>query len=173
MSKPIIFMDLDGCIYSFLDAFWDELVWHHNYPADQYNDYMNNPDKYIDTPLGRQLLKVPVIFERIKAKPRDIQTLNKLSEIYDVWYVTGRHDCVHLATKHWLTREKFPEGKIVHTNEKGELAKEVKPLFAVEDQEKHILSMQPYTTVFIVNHNYNEHIETKTRINHVSELVLD
>jgi 5'(3')-deoxyribonucleotidase len=166
-----IFVDLDGCVYNFLNAFWDELIWYHGYSEDQYCDYMNYPNKYILTPLGRQLLQVPIIYERIKALPEDIETLNQLSKLYEIWYVTSRPESCFLATKHWLTREHFPKGNIVFTQDKGKLAEQEKPVFAVEDQIHHIEAMSPHTTVFVVHHNYNENYKTNFRIKKLSQLL--
>lgn len=166
-----IFIDLDGVLYSFINAFWDELVWYHNMPESLYSEYMDNPDKYINTHLGKQLVHTPIIYERYKSVPKEKVALDKLAEIYEICYVTSRPTDVYLATKHWLTREHFPEGTIYFTSEKGKLAEELQPIFAVEDQEHHIESMRNFTNVFIMDHYYNKHVKGN-RISSLEELLI-
>jgi 5'(3')-deoxyribonucleotidase len=171
MSKQIIFLDIDGVLYDFLLAFWDELVWFHGYSESQYNDFMNDPNKYIFTNIGRQLLETPIIYERIKANPGDVKAVDVLSKQFEIKYVTSRPENCFLATKHWLKRERFPEAEIIIAKDKGKLAEELKPAFAVEDTIHHIEAMSPFTTVFVIDHNYNQSYQTKTRIRSVQELI--
>lgn len=170
---PKIFVDLDGCLFPFLNAFWDELVWYHNIPESLYSDYMDNPNKYIDTALGKQLLQVPIIYERYKFPKKELEALTKLSKDFEIWYVTSRPKSVELATSHWIKREHLPEGTLVLTNEKGKLAEQEKPVFVIEDQIHHIQDyLDRGVNVIIWDHNYNQGIQGY-RITSLSQLVIN
>lgn len=171
MNKPAVIIDLDGVIYDFLNSFWDELVWYHGYSNENYFDFLGDPNKYICTTLGEQLLQVPIIYERIKCDFRVKEALEKLNEIYTIYYVTSRPECVFLATKHWLTREHVYFGNLIFTHDKGKVAEELKPVFAVDDQWKYVEQMKDHTRVFLLNQSYNKSYDWKFRINSLMELV--
>lgn len=165
-----IFLDLDGVIYRFQEALYDEYVWYKEYGG-TFSEFWENPP--LNEAQWKYFLNTPIIYERYKCDAEIRQALLNLAEMYEIIYVTSRPLTVERATKNWLRREALPECEIFFVKDKGELAVELQPAFAVDDLPKIV---DQYKRVglpcFIVNQLWNkDYTGYGTRINSIKDLL--
>lgn len=102
----------------------------------------------------------PEFFENPIAYRYAAEVLHLLSKKYQIVYLTARPMESCLATEHFLRKNNFPIGKIVHSTNKVEDFKKLDLYYAFDDSPEEILSYQRAgIPVLIKKWDYNEHLK--------------
>jgi uncharacterized HAD superfamily protein len=168
--KSNIAFDIDGVLYNFVDPAYEELVMYHGVTIAQ-EDFWMKADELFSKRFWDSFYSIEILYSKSKSIKSDVDTINKLSEIYNILYITNRPENCYLVTKNWLKREGFPTPEnLFLTDNKVKILKDFKPKFFVEDRPQEDYSK--YTQVILRRTPYNLSLWNKYKsINSISELI--
>jgi uncharacterized HAD superfamily protein len=134
-------------------------------------DFWMKADEQFSKVFWDSFYSIEILYSKSKSIKSDVDTINKLAEIYNIYYITNRPKNCYLVTKNWLKREKFPTPEnVILTDDKVKVLQELKPIFFVEDRPQEDYSK--YTQVILRRTPYNRTLWDKyPTINSISELI--
>jgi uncharacterized HAD superfamily protein len=166
--------DIDGVLYDIHRVTYTELRARHNLNVSLVefwceDGYKNNyTEKFWEN-----FYKIPILYEKTPPNKDIIDTVNYLSNKYNICYITSRPDEVRFVTGWWLKSYKFPNyDNVFFSNNKTIDIRKNKCIYFIEDQwiQDKIDKMNKITNVVLVDRVYNRHIEGVPRIQRLSEL---
>jgi uncharacterized HAD superfamily protein len=141
MSKPKLAVDLDGCVYDWHTALYNELFIHNKVTCDQYTFWHEEYKKY-NNMFWENMIRVDFLYSTQIPSKETLETLDKLDKCYEIFYVTARPDEMRLVTESYLARYEFPQKENLYfTSQKGLFCNAHNIQIAVEDQVKHVCSL--------------------------------
>lgn len=84
-----------------------------------------------------------------------VEGVKRLTRIGNVVYLTARPQWANKITEEWLARHGFPKGRIIHSNNKAEVAMALGISLAIDDAPHEILSLSKACPVLVPAQPYN------------------
>lgn len=98
----------------------------------------------------------PQLFSEASVIKGSVEGVNKLSDKYEIVYLTARPGWAEKITKDWLKKNGFPKGKIIFSRDKASIAKELKASVAIDDAPFELNALSEVVpTVLIHKQSYN------------------
>jgi len=164
--------DIDGVLYPVHKIAYTELVANHNLKI-PFTKFWEDYKKYYSKIFWDNFFKLPFLYERAVPTKEILDTVNYLSNKYNIVYITSRPKDVKFVTKWWLKNYKFPNyDNIFFSKDKTIEIRKNKCLYFIEDRGKQeeIDGMNKITNVILVNQVWNKHITGVPRIQELNEL---
>jgi uncharacterized HAD superfamily protein len=155
--------DVDGVLYPWHEIIYNYMKYEHKMKK-SYSEFWKEvtTSKITDWNNGMEKfwLENNLFLVQRDIRPDILDTLNYLTEVFDIYYVTSRIKTNWSATKYWFKRNKLPQIDNLYMVE-GEklptiLSNEID--FFVEDRIKHVLELKNHTEVILVRQPWNEEI---------------
>jgi uncharacterized HAD superfamily protein len=157
MNKPKLALDLDGVLYPWHIALYNELFIHDKVTCDYYTFWKSEYKKYNNLWWENQI-RVPFLYSTQIPSKETLETLEQLDKCYEIYYISARPQEVKLVTEQYLAKYEFPQREnLVFTSNKGLYCNAHNIHIAIEDQVHHICSLLANeVNVIAVRHPYNE-----------------
>lgn len=101
--------------------------------------------------------KAKAIFSSAKPIPFARESLSILAKNQEIIYLTARPKWSKSLTKHWLRKNKFPPGKIIHSFQKNNYVS--KNSIVLEDDPKQIKKIKKIAQVYVHKRTWNKDLE--------------
>jgi hypothetical protein len=166
--------DVDGVLYDWHEVIYDYAVRFENY-RDTYEKYWydfghgNRSKIYVD-----YIVKNPTFVTKVAIDPKIKQMLWDLSKEHEIFYVTARPKEIVRATHRWFKDSDVPymENVFIATNDdKVPFIIEHGIELFIDDRDKYITALEPYTRVIVVRKPWNKFLwDTYTNVGSVLEI---
>lgn len=154
--KENIGFDLDGVCYP-----WQEIVhaycYSHNITTESNPKIFWTKWKVEHEDILTDLVNITAFYDNGTPYTGLLNMLERLSEKYNIYYITSRPSNVEEITAKYLFAWGFPDFQnLIFTKDKPQVIKALDIKYYVEDRVELAVAMHPYTKVFLVDKPYNE-----------------
>ena len=159
-QKERLGLDLDGVIYPWQEVVYDHMKYFHNETRNFHDFWRDATEKVFTTKMGEFWLTNNLFYVQRNIRPDILDTLNCLSQFYDLFYITSRVKSAQRATRYWFKVNNLPRKEYLYFSgsEKLPLVLEHEVGYFVEDRIKHILELRNYTNTILIRQPWNEEI---------------
>lgn len=163
--------DLDGVLYPWQKAAYEWCIQNHisDKPVEEFwRDFHTLP-----VLMQENIVRIQPLYENFIMRPEVIKMLNRLSERYDITYITQRPLELSRVTVRYLRKYKLPnwETTTVSENKIAEIRRQHIDIY-VEDRTNFIQALRNFCQLFWITqpYNWNDAVDGVTRIYDVTEL---
>lgn len=170
-NRERLAIDLDGVVYPFISAVETYCRVNCDYKGTLYEFYKdaNSLMKYYGV---EWLVDSPDIYYKIFPDKKMMQLLNKLSEKFQLFYITARPANTLRVTEKYLKDFNFPQrNNLIFSPDKATYARLLGMDYFIEDSAENANKIAKTCVSFLLNQPYNRGIEGNfTRLESIYEL---
>lgn len=154
--KESIGLDVDGVLYPWAESVCAYYKLYKNYLGTEYNFYKNFY-KYVSDNDLQYIITLQDLYYKHTPSPSLMRLLNRLSEKFNIFYITARPEEVERVTRKYFRDFNFPQkDNIIFSEDKDVYARLLKLSFFVEDSVKNAEKLNKVCTTFLVRTPHNE-----------------
>ena len=159
-KKQRLGFDVDGVLYPWHEIIYNYMKYEEKETRDFTTFWKDTVEMDYTTGMGKFWLENSLFLTQRDIKPEILETLNYLTEFYDIYYVTSRPKDNWSITDYWFRRNKLPQVDNLYCVDDGKLstvlANEID--IYVEDRIKHVLELKNHTQIILIRQPWNEEI---------------
>jgi 5'(3')-deoxyribonucleotidase len=154
-------MDMDGVCYKWHSAVYEYFKLYKDY-CGTYNDLWGKDYLKFTDADWEYLTKIDTFYSSQIPTVDCVNFLDKVKDLFDIYYVTSRPEYVKLTTEQYLKRYKFPfRENLIFTNDKVNTARRLRADFCIDDLPKHIEGLSKVSKVVMIAQPYNKEYQDK------------
>ncbi len=155
-QKESLGLDVDGTLYPWIEAVCTYHRLHKKYTGTDYN-FIKNLDKYVPEDYWGYLVTLQDLYYKYTPSNKMMLLLNRLSEKFNLFYITARPEETQRITHKYFRDFKFPQrDNIIFSKDKDVYARLLKLSYFVEDNVQNAEKLSKICTTFLVRAPYNE-----------------
>ncbi len=155
-NKESAGIDVDGVLYPWVSAVYTYCRLYKKCLVTEYEFYRDF-DKYITEEDCQYIATLQDLYYKHTPSPKMMVLLNKLSEKFNLFYITARPLEAERVTRKYFRDFKFPQpDNLIFSCEKDTYARLLKLSYFVEDSVKNAEKLSKVCTTFLIRTPYNE-----------------
>lgn len=181
MEKKKIAFDIDGVLYPWHELIHEYFRYFHNL-SQSFSEFWVEAEQSTDEnskATMKAMANMLDVYEKRVADGDIVETLNKIAEVHDVYYITNRPPVAEFVTRQWFKRYNLPsqENLIFVEGSKLQTLKDLKIDVYVEDRPKQIEEIildGMEIDLYVVDKPWNKRViglDSVTPIYHVTEML--
>jgi len=165
-------LDLDGVLYS-----WHRSIYEYFHRFKGYEgtctDFWTTEYKKFDEEWWNSIVTIDIFYSDRQPTKDCFNFLDNIKDRFEIYYITGRPNCVKTTTEQYLRRFKFPfRDNLIFSNDKVNVARLLKLSYAVDDLPNQVESLSKVTRTIMVAQPYNKELwDTYTTVHSLTEIL--
>jgi uncharacterized HAD superfamily protein len=175
MSKKILGMDLDGVLYSFTEAVYNDLKVRNKIDC-SYPEFWSTTsgNGYGNSIFWDNTIKTSIYYSSLIPRLDDLEIMHRLAEKFTILYITSRPKEVETVTKWYLKNYNYPNYKDVYFASDGKKRVFISSLGVdtyVEDMPKHVNELKNICHLILMKQPWNTELWSYSpAVNNLAEL---
>ncbi len=155
-NRESVGIDLDGVIYPWIEAVCTYFRLYKKYEGTDYN-FIKNLDKYITQEDWNYIVTLQDLYSRFSPGFRLLSFLQRLSEKYNIFYITSRPQETRMVTEKYFRDYKFPQkDNLIFSKDKDTYARLLGLQYFIEDSVSNAEKLNNVCVTFLIKTPYNE-----------------